>query len=204
VTGRIVPEPVRSPSQYRREILGRIYRDLKPHDPDGTLRHEWANARGAIARFERNTLEIRVLDIQECPRADLAIVRLIVAVLRLLTGESLSSWTSQLAPETAALQGVLRRTAAQGGDATIRLRPLLRALGCSARSMTGAEVWRHLMEATGSRRADWRGPIDVILSEGCLGARLVRAAGPRPGRRRLRSVYRRLADCLDRGGQFHA
>ena len=46
--------------------------------PPGCLQHEWLNARGAIARFDRNTIEIRVLDIQECPAADLAICGLAV------------------------------------------------------------------------------------------------------------------------------
>jgi hypothetical protein len=31
------------------------------------LRHEWVNARGAIARFDRSAIEIRVLDVAECP-----------------------------------------------------------------------------------------------------------------------------------------
>ena len=44
-----------------------IYRDLAPHDPEGVLRHEWVNARGAIARFDRMAIEIRVLDVQETP-----------------------------------------------------------------------------------------------------------------------------------------
>ena len=39
----------------------RSMRDLAPHDPEGVLRHEWVNARGAIARFDRMAIEIRVL-----------------------------------------------------------------------------------------------------------------------------------------------
>ena len=50
-----------------------MYDDIAPLDPDAVLQHEWLNARGAIARFDRNTIELRVLDVQECPRADLAI-----------------------------------------------------------------------------------------------------------------------------------
>jgi hypothetical protein len=29
--------------------------------------HHFANSRGAIARFDRGAIEIRVIDIQECP-----------------------------------------------------------------------------------------------------------------------------------------
>ncbi|NJD19533.1 MAG: glutamate--cysteine ligase, partial [Gemmatimonadetes bacterium] len=48
VTGLVVPEPAFTREQYEREILGRIYADMAALDPEGTLRHEWANARGAI------------------------------------------------------------------------------------------------------------------------------------------------------------
>ena len=84
VSGRVVPEAVFTRPDYEREILGRIYADMAPHDPEGVVRHEWCNARGAIARFDRSAIEIRVLDVQECPRADLAIAALVTAVLRAL------------------------------------------------------------------------------------------------------------------------
>ena len=48
-----------SHAAYERDILQRIYSDLEPLDPEGVLRHEWVNARGAIARFDRGTVEIR-------------------------------------------------------------------------------------------------------------------------------------------------
>src|SRR5690606_30349750 len=50
VSGQVIPEPVYTRSDYDREILQRMYRDVAPFDPDGTLQHEWLNARGAIAR----------------------------------------------------------------------------------------------------------------------------------------------------------
>ena len=50
ITDRVVPDVMQSPADYRKRILQRIYRDLKPHDPTGILQEEWANARGAIAR----------------------------------------------------------------------------------------------------------------------------------------------------------
>jgi glutamate---cysteine ligase / carboxylate-amine ligase len=82
VSGAVIPEPVFSRQAYEQEILQPLYRDIAPLDPDGTLQFEWLNARGAIARFDRNTIEIRVLDVQECPRADLAVCRLLTDVLR--------------------------------------------------------------------------------------------------------------------------
>jgi len=68
-------------------IHQRIFRDIAPFDPENILRHEWLNSRGAIARFERSAIEIRVLDIQECPAADLAVVAAINGALQCLVRE---------------------------------------------------------------------------------------------------------------------
>ena len=85
VAGRVVPEAVGSPGASTRRAPRPIYRDLAPLDPEGVLRHEWVNARGAIARFDRSAIEIRVLDVQETPLMDVAYAALIVEVLKLLS-----------------------------------------------------------------------------------------------------------------------
>src|SRR5690606_28989153 len=95
VTGQVVPELVTTRAEYEGNILNRIYRDLELLDPEGILREEWVNARGAIARFTRGTIEIRVLDIQECPAADLAILQFIVNILQGLVDERLSTLEAQ-------------------------------------------------------------------------------------------------------------
>ncbi len=85
ITSMVVPEPIRSIDDYRERILETIYQDIMPHDPAELLRDDWLNSRGAIARFGRQTIEIRVLDLQETHRADLAIADLIIATLKDLT-----------------------------------------------------------------------------------------------------------------------
>jgi gamma-glutamyl:cysteine ligase YbdK (ATP-grasp superfamily) len=50
VAGQVIPEPATSRQDYEARILGPIYDDLAPLDPDGVLRHEWVNGRGCIAR----------------------------------------------------------------------------------------------------------------------------------------------------------
>lgn len=205
VTGRVIPEPIQSPTEYRRRILQRIHRDLAAHDPERILESEWTNARGAIARFERNTIEIRVLDIQECPQADLAITQLVVAVLKSLTNEIASSCEEQRRPSTAALERLLLQCAGLGGSVLIRPGAYLRALGVSTRQpMTVQEVWRYLLQSCAPERAAWRPGLEVLLEEGNLSERILNAAGRRPGAKRLRAVYRQLADCLQRGKLFHA
>ncbi len=75
IIGRVIPEPVYTHADYDEKIFQPMYQDIAPKDPEGLLQHEFLNSRGAIARFERNAIEIRVLDVQECPQADVAICR---------------------------------------------------------------------------------------------------------------------------------
>ncbi len=95
ITGQVVPEPVYTEADYEREIYQRMYRDIAPEDPEGILQHIWLNARGAIARFDRGAIEIRVLDIQECPAADIAIGSLMVSVLQSLCSERWTKFDEQ-------------------------------------------------------------------------------------------------------------
>lgn len=203
VTGAVVPEPVRSRAEYERRILNRIYRDLAPHDPDGLLAYEWVNARGAIARFDRNTIEIRVLDVQECPRMDFAILELLVAVLRALTSGRLSPTETQIKPSTPALYRVLSDVTREAGGALVRSRPLLRALGLDGRRPPAArEVWASLIEELIPRSAPFRPELQILTRDGSLSERLRRTLPGRPTRPKLRALYHRLARCLDRGEPF--
>src|SRR5262249_19724309 len=120
VTGRVIPEAVFSEAEYGRVIFERLFADIAPHDPDGILRHEWLNARGAIARFSRRAIETRVLDIQECPAADLAVLRLIPAVLKALVAERWLSLDEQKAWPVEPLEAILLRTIEQAEQAHVR------------------------------------------------------------------------------------
>jgi carboxylate-amine ligase len=82
IAGKVIPEFVTSVADYRRLVLEPIYRALRRLRGTERLRHEWVNSRGAILRFERRALEIRVLDVQECVRMDVAIAIFIRAALR--------------------------------------------------------------------------------------------------------------------------
>jgi methanogenic corrinoid protein MtbC1 len=53
MAGLVIPEPVYTRADYDSGILERLYEQMAHLDPEGLLRHEFANARGAIARFER-------------------------------------------------------------------------------------------------------------------------------------------------------
>lgn len=200
ITGAFVPEPLADPTRagYERAILAPIYRELAELDPGGVLRHEWANGRGAIARFERNALEIRVLDVSECPAADLAIAQAVIAATRALCDEQLSSYTAQCKLATAPLADLLRAVIRDGERAQIRDKAILRVLGFprdGSDEPTARDLWEHLIESTLGERPDHlltRARLDVIQREGPL-ARRILASGD------ARETYRTLARCLSEG-----
>ncbi|MGQ9589663.1 MAG: carboxylate-amine ligase [Planctomycetota bacterium] len=205
VTGDVVPEPVGSISEYREKILERIYRDLAPYDPEGVLRHEWANARGAIARFERETIEIRLLDAQECPAADIAISALAAAAIRSLVEERWRPIAAVASRPSESLNALLGRAIRDGEEAVVEDPEHLACLGLGGRQRASLrEVWRSLRRELLPPDHE-AGPIlEAIFEEGTLARRLLRAAGASPARARLREVYGRLADCARDGTVFHA
>src|SRR5690606_1590064 len=129
VTGSVVPEAVFSRAEYERVVLGRIYGDLAELDPEGVLRHEWVNARGAIARFDRGTVEIRLIDAQECPSADLAVAAAVAALVRMLAAGRGAERDARADPDEAALARLLERTIQAGEEAVLDDPRYLRALG---------------------------------------------------------------------------
>lgn len=89
ITGDVVPEPVSSFEEYRREVIGRYSKDLAEAGAGHTiLFKEWINSRGVIFRFDRSALEVRVMDEQECVKSDVALSCFIRATLRGLLAEA--------------------------------------------------------------------------------------------------------------------
>lgn len=201
--GRLIPDTVRSEAEYRERVLAPMYAELAPLDPAGVLRHEWLNARGAIPRFERMALEIRVIDMQECPRADLAIAAVCSRVIQDLYQERGCALSAQQALPTAALADILWACIRDGERAVIDDVAYLRLLEYPALRCTAAALWGHLLDATYRVTPQpWREPLDILREEGPLARRILRATGPAADRGRLEAVYRELCDCLAQGRLF--
>lgn len=202
VSGRVVPEPVFTKAAYE-ELLASIYRDLEPHDPERVLCEEWVNARGAIARFDRGAIEIRVLDVQECPTADLAIASLVVGVVRHLTDRaqvdpSLQDWHEERLALT--LEACVR----EGDAAWLEDASYLTLLtGHSAAPRRAGALWRELAEraALPCSPAQTRA-LEHIFQHGCLSRRLTRRLGSSPEREHIREIYAELARCLETNQSF--
>jgi gamma-glutamyl:cysteine ligase YbdK (ATP-grasp superfamily) len=198
VAGAIVPETVATRAEYEAKILAPMYAEIAPHDPAGVLRHEWLNSRGAIARFDRNAIEIRVVDMQECPQVDAAIAAATASVVKTLYAERFAPLDAQQAIGTEVLVDVLSRTIRDADRAIVDDRDFLRAVGIAQPRVSAGEAWSSLVDVPEHEGAWWRPAIDLILREGPLARRIVRASGG-AAPDRLHAVYGALCDCLDAG-----
>jgi gamma-glutamyl:cysteine ligase YbdK (ATP-grasp superfamily) len=204
ITGLVIPEAVFTPEEYQGRILSRIYRDISPHDPEGILQFEWLNSRGAIARFDRNTIEIRVLDIQESPAADLAVYRLIVKLLEGLVEERWSTFASQQRWEIPPLLEIFEGTVRQGGQYLIKNPDYLSALGEGGReSLTARELWRAVFAGVADRMDDAAAEgVSKLIWRETLAERILSALGGNTSPEGISRVYHRLVSTLGEGGLF--
>jgi len=208
ITGSVIPDNSRGRADYERNVLAPMYRDIAPHDPERVLQHEWLNARGAIARFDRNAIEIRLCDTQECARADLAIAAAVVAAVRAVYEERWQPLAAQQALATSRLAALLRDTIRDGDDAIIVDTQYLKTFGVRDTAERASDIWRHIVERCDASAEllypDYRAPIESILRDGPLARRILRAIEGAPSRATLTPVYRRLCDCLVAGELFVA
>ncbi|MDX5436366.1 MAG: glutamate-cysteine ligase family protein, partial [Pontibacter sp.] len=205
ITGKVIPEAVFTKADYEQQILKKTYADIAPFDPEGTLQEEFLNSRGAIARFERNTIEIRLLDIQESPLADLAVAQAIVGVLQALIAErwvpiqELKSWHEDDLSEI--LLEVIRK--GQGAVIQNQAYSALFGLECDE-NCTAGELWTHLVQNVLSLddQPEIAFALNEIVSRGNLSRRIMKAVGDNPSETRITQVYHQLARCLQKGGIF--
>jgi len=205
VTGRVIPEAVFSRKDYEEKIFQQIYREIAPQDPEGILQFEWLNSRGAIARFERNAIEIRLLDVQECPGADLAICAAIIGVLKSLVTERFSNYQNQKNWDREELIPIFDHCITDAEEALITDRRYLQTMGCAEKEITAGNLWRHLIEflpAETEMRGEHQKFLRTILEKGTLARRLRQATGDAPTSDKLKAVYEKLCDCLANGVMF--
>ena len=209
VVGRVIPERVHTRAEYESRILAPMYRAIAPADPDGLLQREWLNARGAIARFDRHAIEIRLCDTQECPRADVAVAAALTAAARGLYEERWSSFAEQDAVADDVLYALLRATIRDADRAALPDDPGYRAaLGLTRDDRTTGDAWSRLVARCTADVAaldpQASEPLGLILTQGPLARRLCAAIGSCASREVLRDVYRRLCGCLQAETLFTA
>ncbi len=192
--------------QYQNMILQPMYAAIAPHDPEGILQYEWLNSRGAIARFDRNAIEIRVLDTQETPQADIAIAAMIITILKKLAAAIWSDVTEQNQLDTEALAELLMLVIKEGELATIANKSYLELFEFPDRKGQVQELWRYLLESISADDTDLipelRKTIEYIIHCGPLARRIKLSIGKECKRSQMEQSYRLLCDCLNNGQLF--
>jgi len=206
VMGTVIPEAVFTEQEYRDRILAPMYRDIAPMDPGKALQDEFLNARGAIARFDRSAIEIRVLDTQECPAADLALAAVVVAALKGLVEERWSTFEEQKSWDTRQLSDIFTKTIRKAGR-TVVPQDYARLFGVYAPSNIPARViWRRLALSSLSQidfDPDWEKPLAVMVDQSSLARRILAAVDNDYRPRTILGVYNRLCRCLSQNEPFN-
>lgn len=206
ITGRVIPEGVFSESEYQSVIYDQIQSDLTPYDPEGILNPTWVNSRGAIARFDRGSIEIRIMDCQESPVADLALARLVVEAVKALAEEKFVSLEQLKQWDTESLAAIYDSAVEGAGDAVIQHQNFLSLFGITSGQATVKEVWLHLQEvlsaAPSTQLDDYASALNHVLSQGTLAQRIVRAIDNNFSHGNVTRVYRQLCECLSKGALF--
>lgn len=199
LTGKVIPEKLFTRHGYQKHVYDRIASAIKPFDTENILKPVWLNSRGAMARFDRGAIEIRIIDIQECAGADMAIVALLVHLLKLLVKEKLVSFNTQQSFETDDLYAIFKSCVKHAGTARIENAAYLKAWGFD-QTVSGKELWAHLIEKVNesfpSQMQEWISLIRQINANGTLAERIMKDLGADFDQDRLRTTYRKLSECL--------
>jgi gamma-glutamyl:cysteine ligase YbdK (ATP-grasp superfamily) len=191
--GDIVPEPIGSLLDYRNDVLAPMYAAVDRLPDAGVLRREYFNARGSVFKFSRDSMEVRVIDTQECVHLDHAIAALVRHGLRWLASR----------PAVTVPQEVLvrdfRAVVARGSLAEVEA-PHLLSGGGSVR-----DALQVVLDGAASMAPPDERPyldrVAQILREGSLSERIAAALRPHADDpqalgRATRRVYDELAACL--------
>ncbi len=205
IAGNIIPEAIFTYADYQSQILEKTYQAIKPYDPDGILQYEWLNSRGAIARFDRNAIEIRLLDTQENPHQDIGICSLIIALLEKLCShdiEQLKLAAQSYSPAQRKAQ--LMEIARDGFEAELSIRDLADLFELKPNENTVGELWAKIVEdlKTHPRVAKRTEALAYVLQEGSLAERILARVSKKPSAADLHKTLEQLSNCLATGQAF--
>ncbi|MGY5849442.1 carboxylate-amine ligase [Salegentibacter sp. F14] len=196
MTGKVIPEQVFNKADYYKHIFEPINAAIKPFDTENVLDHHFLNSRGAIARFDRNAIEIRVIDIQECPAADIAIAVLIIESLKLLLSgelfpiEELEKWHEN------ELFDIFNAVVRNAENTRIENPAYLEIFGIE-RKVNVKQIWEKLYQSVASRISSKHcETLEIIFTNGSLSSRIIKKLGGDLSQENIKKVYTQLAWCL--------
>lgn len=199
ITGAVIPEPVFTLQGYE-DLLKRIYRDIAPKDPDKILQHQWLNSRGAIAKFDLKAIEIRLMDIQEAPIMDFAIIHFVVALLKSFSNEK---WMD-LRHMKSFSEGDLRRIydGLNSYSPIIDGEHYLNAFGIKQKRMKFHDFIHIILEQISDQIPQrYHAPLHLIASEGHLSRRIKKKVMDH-NIQDIKPIYQDLINCLIENRSF--
>lgn len=191
IAGKIIPERVYSQKDYEEQIFAPIKQAILPYDKDEILEKYFLNSRGAIARFDRMAVEIRIIDIQECPRMDIAILELIVETIKYLiyTYPNLEK-LKQISENE--LYPIFCDCYKDAEDTYIANSNFLSLFDFPHPTAIAKNLWQHIAKKVKFSSVE----TDVIFNEGTLATRILNNLGHDFGKEALLVEYKKMADCL--------
>lgn len=204
ITGSVIPEAVFSLAEYQEAIYKPIEKDIAYYNEENLLDPVWVNSRGAIARFDRGSIEIRIMDIQECPIMDLSIIHVVGETLKALVNEKFIPLSGQKKIDTQLLAGLLDRVIVTGRHTLVEDTAFLSIFGLSERATIG-EVWEKILKNLPVSDDFGKNSVQrvrKILQKGSLSERILQSLEGNFSRENIVSTYRQLAASLAEGKMF--
>jgi carboxylate-amine ligase len=136
----------------------------------------------------------------------MAIVALVIETIKALVSEKFIDFESQMKWRTDFLAQLLDKTSELGRSVVIDNKDYLNVFGFPGSTATTGELWQHItariIRSGNVAVGTWRREIDVILGEGTLSERILRALGKDYSKDNIVVVYKHLCDCLAQNRMF--
>jgi carboxylate-amine ligase len=190
ITGLVIPEQVFTQHEYGELIYDRIAKDIAAFNEEDILDPVWVNSRGAMARFDRGSIEIRVMDIQECPSADMSIQNFVIGLLKTLAS---GNYDRQTAITTEDLAAILDDTICKGMNAVVSNQQWLDLFG-----IPGPCTVQRILESIGEPDKN----VQLILREGNLSSRILRSLNGDTSQGAIHRTWKELSKCLETNTMF--
>ena len=202
IAGKVIPECLYTKEEYHRGIFAPIKEAIKPYDKKGILEHHFLNSRGAIARFDRGAIEIRVIDLQECPKADMAIAILVIETLKSIVNEEFIPLEEQKPWKEDDLLDILNIAIKDAEVGKVKNEAYLAIFGLKKEAEI-QEIWQVIFQKIKNNISEKHAQtIEFLLKEGSLSTRIIKALDKNYSDEKIKSVYLKIADCLSKNQLF--
>jgi glutamate---cysteine ligase / carboxylate-amine ligase len=198
IAGLVIPDAIASKEEYFDKILRPMWREIAPYDPDTILQEDWLNSRGAIVKFDRSAVEIRILDNQECPSMDIAIAQAIVFVVQQLSEKVLAGEIVYDKIDTKYLADLFLHVVKEGEESLISDKEYLSIFGCWHPTKV-KNLWKKLLASYWKICSPKTAHLQQqLLKRGPLARALLRDWESTPSLDRAK-IYKKLCHCLETG-----